>query len=209
MVKNIIDYISEKINANNLIEKTRENKIEVEEKDEGARLTKVIINSKNYNMIGISLDENNLDEKASSFPFLSFICNSADAIIFASHKSRKDCKKLYIFHIELKSERVEGDNILKKHLFSKQCSENILKMLEIKSEIDGFEEGELRDLEIIERMIVFRIGNINDGNSRNNNKYKNYDTQKIKNMGKNLLHIRIPVSINSSREHMLDSFIPE
>lgn len=175
MPDNFFDYLQEKINDNIKINSSKVmhngfSKIEIiengnESEEVTARskkLKKLILEADNskYDFFIFTIDENNVegDLEKGLFPYFRdrCLCSSSDAVLLVQEKG--DLENIYIFYIELKSENVDCEQILKKHIFSKCITKHILDLLYFKSIVgSGDAPGKDRNfpIRIHEGMIVF------------------------------------------------------
>ena len=126
-----IEYLNDIIQNEKIIS-LKNDKIIIEEKNENAKLKEVKIefNKNRFDILHISLDENNFEDKNSKTGIYSIfkreICSSADGILFVYDKKYK---KFYVFHIELKSIAKNSENILKKQITSIETVNFILSQI--------------------------------------------------------------------------------
>ena len=126
-----IEYLNDIIQDEKIIS-LKNDKIIIEEKNKNAKLKEVKIefNKNRFDILHISLDENNFEDKNSKTGIYSIfkreICSSADGILFVYDKKYK---KFYVFHIELKSNTKNSENILKKQITSMETVNFILSQI--------------------------------------------------------------------------------
>ena len=142
----------------------KNNKIIIEEKNKNAKLKEVKIefNKNRFDILHISLDENNFEDKNSKTGIYSIfkreICSSADGILFVYDKKYK---KFYVFHIELKSNTKNSENILKKQITSIETVNFILSQIYLELTL-GTKENQ-KNIKFPEKiysmMIVYFKGN--------------------------------------------------
>lgn len=166
----LFKYLQENLSFDILIPQEEQNKrkiIKVKEEKEGAKLKEISISydKEKFEVLALTLDINNIKEDSkitNLFPYFSNnkICSSTDAILLVKDYSKEE--RLYIFYIELKSEKIEPLNILKKHLFMKKCVKHILDTIYIRNIVDSskYKKDSLEfPKELYEGAIVFKIGN--------------------------------------------------
>lgn len=166
----LFKYLQENLSVDILISQEEKNKrkiIKVKEEKEEAKLKEVSISydKEKFEVLALTLDINNIKQNnniTNLFPYFSNnkICSSTDAILLVKDYSKEE--RLYIFYIELKSEKVEPLNILKKHLFMKKCIKHILDTFYIRNIVDSSKDK--KDplefpKELYEGAIIFKIGN--------------------------------------------------
>ena len=142
----------------------KNDKIIIEEKNENAKLKEVKIefNKNRFDILHISLDENNFEDKNTKTGIYSIfkreICSSADGILFVYDKKYK---KFYVFHIELKSNTKNSENILKKQITSMETVNFILSQIYLELTL-GTKENQ-KNIQFPEKiysmMIVYFKGN--------------------------------------------------
>lgn len=166
----LFKYLQEKLSSDILISQEEQNKrkiIKLKEEKEEAKLKEVSISydKEKFEVLALTLDINNIkqnDKIINLFPYFSSnkICNSTDAILLVKDYSKEE--RLYIFYIELKSEKTEPLNILKKHLFMKKCVKYILDTIYIRNIVDSSKDKKDSlefPKELYEGAIIFKIGN--------------------------------------------------
>lgn len=137
--------------------------IKIKENKEEAKLKEISIyyNENKLEILAFTLDVNNIlesDNIKNLFPYFSTneMCSSTDAILFVRNLSNEDV--LYIFYIELKSENVEAQNIIKKHIFMKKCIGHILDISYMRN-IFNSTNNLIFPNKLYEGIIVFKTGN--------------------------------------------------
>ena len=166
----LFKYLQENLSVDILISQEEKNKrkiIKVKEEKKEAKLKEVSISydKEKFEVLALTLDINNIKQNSkitNLFPYFSNnkICSLTDAILFVKDYSKEE--RLYIFYIELKSEKTESLNILKKHLFMKKCVKHILDTFYIRNIVDSskYKKDPLEfPKELYEGAIVFKIGN--------------------------------------------------
>lgn len=166
----LFKYLQESLSVDILISQEEKNKrkiIRVREENEEAKLKEVSISydKEKFEVLALTLDINNIKQNSkitNLFPYFSSykICSSTEAILLVKDYSKEE--RLYIFYIELKSERKESLNILKKHLFMKKFIKHILDTLYIRNIVDSskYKKDSLEfPKELYEGAIIFKIGN--------------------------------------------------
>ena len=158
-----IEYLNDIIQNEKIIS-LKNDKIIIEEKNENAKLKEVKIefNKNRFDILHISLDENNFEDKNSKTGIYSIfkreICSSADGILFVYDKKYK---KFYVFHIELKSNTKNSENILKKQITSMETVNFILSQIYLELTL-GTKENQ-KNIQFPEKiysmMIVYFKGN--------------------------------------------------
>ena len=158
-----IEYLNDIIQNEKIIS-LKNDKIIIEEKNENAKLKEVKIefNKNRFDILHISLDENNFEDKNSKTGIYSIfkreICSSADGILFVYDKKYK---KFYVFHIELKSNTKNSENILKKQITSMETVNFILSQIYLELTL-GTKENQ-KNIKFPEKiysmMIVYFKGN--------------------------------------------------
>jgi len=158
-----IEYLNDIIQDEKIIS-LKNNKIIIEEKNKNAKLREVKIefNKNRFDILHISLDENNFEDKNSKTGIYSIfkreICSSADGILFVYDKKYK---KFYVFHIELKSNTKNSENILKKQITSIETVNFILSQIYLELTL-GTKENQ-KNIKFPEKiysmMIVYFKGN--------------------------------------------------
>ena len=158
-----IEYLNDIMQDEKLIS-LKNNKIIIEEKNKNAKLKEVKIefNKNRFDILHISLDENNFEDKNSKTGIYSIfkreICSSADGILFVYDKKYK---KFYVFHIELKSNTKNSENILKKQITSMETVNFILSQIYLELTL-GTKENQ-KNIKFPEKiysmMIVYFKGN--------------------------------------------------
>ena len=158
-----IEYLNDIIQDEKIIS-LKNDKIIIEEKNENAKLKEVKIefNKNRFDILHISLDENNFEDKNSKTGIYSIfkreICSSADGILFVYDKKYK---KFYVFHIELKSTTKNSENILKKQITSMETVNFILSQIYLELTL-GTKENQ-KNIQFPEKiysmMIVYFKGN--------------------------------------------------
>ena len=158
-----IEYLNDIIQDEKII-LLKNDKIIIEEKNENAKLKEVKIefNKNRFDILHISLDENNFEDKNSKTGIYSIfkreICSSADGILFVYDKKYK---KFYVFHIELKSNTKNSENILKKQITSMEAVNFILSQIYLELTL-GTKENQ-KNIQFPEKiysmMIVYFKGN--------------------------------------------------
>ena len=158
-----IEYLNDIIQNEKIIS-LKNDKIIIEEKNENAKLKEVKIefNKNRFDILHISLDENNFEDKNSKTGIYSIfkreICSSADRILFVYDKKYK---KFYVFHIELKSNTKNSENILKKQITSMETVNFILSQIYLELTL-GTKENQ-KNIKFPEKiysmMIVYFKGN--------------------------------------------------
>lgn len=169
-MSSLFKYLQEKLSSDILISQEEQNKrkiIKLKEEKEEAKLKEVSISydKEKFEVLALTLDINNIkqnDKIINLFPYFSSnkICNSTDAILLVKDYSKEE--RLYIFYIELKSEKTEPLNILKKHLFMKKCVKYILDTIYIRNIVDSSKDKKDSlefPKELYEGAIIFKIGN--------------------------------------------------
>lgn len=134
MALTFIEYLREKIHPDNCVS-IKNNRIILKEEHSDSKLKEIIVNfdSKKYDTFLMTLDENNLSiqQKRKMFPyFKEDICSSVDYVLFVNEKNTED---YFNFHIELKSQKPENREILKKHITSQKIIKFILTALYLKN----------------------------------------------------------------------------
>ena len=158
-----IEYLNDIIQNEKIIS-LKNDKIIIEEKNKNAKLKEVKIefNKNRFDILHISLDENNFEDKNSKTGIYSIfkreICSSADGILFVYDKKYK---KFYVFHIELKSNTKNSENILKKQITSMETVNFILSQIYLELTL-GTKENQ-KNIKFPEKiysmMIVYFKGN--------------------------------------------------
>lgn len=158
-----IEYLNDIIQDEKIIS-LKNDKIIIEEKNKNAKLKEVKIefNKNRFDILHISLDENNFEDKNSKTGIYSIfkreICSSADGILFVYDKKYK---KFYVFHIELKSNTRNSENILKKQITSMETVNFILSQIYLELTL-GTKENQ-KNIKFPEKiysmMIVYFKGN--------------------------------------------------
>jgi len=158
-----IEYLNGIIQDEKIIS-LKNDKIIIEEKNKNAKLKEVKIefNKNRFDILHISLDENNFEDKNSKTGIYSIfkreICSSADGILFVYDKKYK---KFYVFHIELKSNTKNSENILKKQITSMETVNFILSQIYLELTL-GTKENQ-KNIKFPEKiysmMIVYFKGN--------------------------------------------------
>lgn len=158
-----IEYLNDIIQDEKIIS-LKNDKIIIEEKNENTKLKEVKIefNKNRFDILHISLDENNFEDKNSKTGIYSIfkreICSSADGILFVYDKKYK---KFYVFHIELKSNTKNSENILKKQITSMETVNFILSQIYLELTL-GTKENQ-KNIQFPEKiysmMIVYFKGN--------------------------------------------------
>ncbi len=158
-----IEYLNDIIQDEKIIS-LKNDKIIIEEKNKNAKLKEVKIefNKNRFDILHISLDENNFEDKNSKTGIYSIfkreICSSADGILFVYDKKYK---KFYVFHIELKSNTKNSENILKKQITSMETVNFILSQIYLELTL-GTKENQ-KNIKFPEKiysmMIVYFKGN--------------------------------------------------
>ena len=158
-----IEYLNDIIQNEKIIS-LKNDKIIIEEKNENAKLKEVKIefNKNRFDILHISLDENNFEDKNTKTGIYSIfkreICSSADGILFVYDKKYK---KFYVFHIELKSNTKNSENILKKQITSMETVNFILSQIYLELTL-GTKENQ-KNIQFPEKiysmMIVYFKGN--------------------------------------------------
>ena len=158
-----IEYLNDIIQDKKIIS-LKNDKIIIEEKNKNAKLKEVKIefNKNRFDILHISLDENNFEDKNSKTGIYSIfkreICSSADGILFVYDKKYK---KFYVFHIELKSNTKNSENILKKQITSMEAVNFILSQIYLELTL-GTKENQ-KNIKFPEKiysmMIVYFKGN--------------------------------------------------
>ena len=158
-----IEYLNDIIQDEKIIS-LKNDKIIIEEKNKNAKLKEVKIefNKNRFDILHISLDENNFEDKNSKTGIYSIfkreICSSADGILFVYDKKYK---KFYVFHIELKSNTKNSENILKKQITSMEAVNFILSQIYLELTL-GTKENQ-KNIKFPEKiysmMIVYFKGN--------------------------------------------------
>lgn len=158
-----IEYLNDIIQDKKIIS-LKNDKIIIEEKNKNAKLKEVKIefNKNRFDILHISLDENNFEDKNSKTGIYSIfkreICSSADGILFVYDKKYK---KFYVFHIELKSNTKNSENILKKQITSMETVNFILSQIYLELTL-GTKENQ-KNIKFPEKiysmMIVYFKGN--------------------------------------------------
>ena len=158
-----IEYLNDIIQDEKII-LLKNDKIIIEEKNKNAKLKEVKIefNKNRFDILHISLDENNFEDKNSKTGIYSIfkreICSSADGILFVYDKKYK---KFYVFHIELKSNTKNSENILKKQITSIETVNFILSQIYLELTL-GTKENQ-KNIKFPEKiysmMIVYFKGN--------------------------------------------------
>ena len=109
----LFKYLQENLSVDILISQEEKNKrkiIKVKEEKKEAKLKEVSISydKEKFEVLALTLDINNIKQNSkitNLFPYFSNnkICSSTDAILFVKDYSKEE--RLYIFYIELKSEK--------------------------------------------------------------------------------------------------------
>lgn len=175
-----IKYLNDIIQDEKIIS-LKNNKIIIKEKNENAKLKEIKIefNKNRFDILHISLDENNFEDKNSKTGIYSIfkkeICSSADGILFVYDKKSK---KFYVFHIELKSNTKNSENILKKQITSMETVNFILSQIYLELILKAEENPQNIQFpeKIYSMMIVYFKGN--GIRNRNSISKKNYGIKK-------------------------------
>ena len=112
----------------------KHNNVKIKEfKETKLEEVRVYFEADNYNVLQITFDINNLEkmeDKVNIFPYFNGeICKSVDSIILVQEKNTEN---YYLFHIELKSQRTDNTEILKKYISSIKMLNFIFDVLYLK-----------------------------------------------------------------------------
>lgn len=171
----LFKYLQESLAVEILIPQEEQNKrkiIKVKEDKAGAKLKEISIcyDKEKFEVLALTLDVNNIKKNSkivNLFPYFlnNKICSSTDAVLFVKERSKEE--KFYIFYIELKSEKTESLNIIKKHLFMKKCIRHILDTIYMRNIVDSLKDKKDSlefPKELYEGAIIFKIGNSKERN---------------------------------------------
>lgn len=133
MVAIFFTYLQTEISDSVLIPK-KEKKLKIVEKKSEAKLKNVTFVNNDELVEGLTLDINNIkktDKVGKIYGYLKFEIPSVDGVIF----KKEEENSLTIYHIEMKSDTPDYDQILKKFQYSKLAIEHLINKFYLKEKI--------------------------------------------------------------------------